>query len=253
MVTAARSRPEPAARRRRSWGLTCDLVVTKLCGMTAKGANTTTRRTADERRDEIVAAALHAFAAGGYAGTSTDSIAKAVGVSQPYLFQLFGTKRGLFLAVVRHCFGRVRLAFEEAVRRGPSDGIPCSNLDLMAGAYMEMLADRDMLRGQLQAYAACGERENPRCRPGRIRRGPCDGPAPQRRIRRGPSSLLRGGHAPERRRDPRARGDPETLVSRDAASTEPGTIHRGSDRGRRRLNSERSSPFFCPQYLVTDK
>jgi AcrR family transcriptional regulator len=127
--------------------------------VTAKTSTTTTRRTADERRDEIVAAALHAFAAGGYAGTSTDSIARAVGVSQPYLFQLFGTKRGLFLAVVRHCFGRVRLAFEEAVRRGPGDGITCSNLDLMAGAYMEMLADRDMLRGQLQAYAACGERE----------------------------------------------------------------------------------------------
>ena len=118
-----------------------------------------TRHTADERRDEIVAAAMHAFAEGGYAGTATDSIARAVGVSQPYLFQLFGTKRELFLAVVRHTFGRVRLAFEEAVRRGPVDNVPCSNLDLMAAAYMEMLADRDLLRCQLQAYAACGDPE----------------------------------------------------------------------------------------------
>src|SRR6478735_4023026 len=122
-------------------------------------ATSTQRQTADERRDAIVVAALREFAARGYSGTSTETIAKAVGVSQPYLFQLFGTKRELFLAVVRHTFGRVRLAFEEAVRRGPGDGIPCSNLDLMAAAYMEMLADRDLLRCQLQAYAACGEPE----------------------------------------------------------------------------------------------
>jgi len=125
--------------------------------MNAAAAAGTTRHTADERRDEVIVAAVRAFAAGGYAGTSTDSIARAVGVSQPYLFQLFGTKRDLFLAVVRHSFSRVRVAFEDAVRRGPSDGIVCTNLDLMAGAYMELLADRDLLRCQLQAYAACGD------------------------------------------------------------------------------------------------
>jgi AcrR family transcriptional regulator len=120
-------------------------------------ATTSTRQTADERRDAIIAAALHAFASGGYAGTSTDSIARAVGVSQPYLFQLFGTKRELFLAVVRHGFWRVRLVFEEAVRRGPPDDVPCTTLELMGQAYIDLLADRDLLRVQLQAYAACGD------------------------------------------------------------------------------------------------
>jgi len=116
-----------------------------------------TRHTADERRDEIIAAALHAFAEGGYAGTSTESIARAVGVSQPYLFQLFGTKRELFLAVVRHGFKRTRLAFEDAVRRGPHDDEPCTVLDLMGEGYMRLLSDTDLLRVQLQAYAACGD------------------------------------------------------------------------------------------------
>ena len=88
--------------------------------MNAATAATATRQTADERRDAIVVAALHEFAAGGYSGTSTDSIAKAVGVSQPYLFQLFGTKRDLFLAVVRHGFRRTGLVFHEAARRGPA-------------------------------------------------------------------------------------------------------------------------------------
>jgi AcrR family transcriptional regulator len=122
-------------------------------------ATSTTRHTADERRDEIVAAALHAFAEGGYAGTSTDSIARAVGVSQPYLFQLFGTKRELFLAVVRQCFGRTRLVFQEAARRGPKDDQARTILELMGTAYMRLLSDRDLLRVQLQAYAACGDED----------------------------------------------------------------------------------------------
>lgn len=118
---------------------------------------TTTRQTADERRDAIVAAAVHAFAEGGYAGTSTESIARAVGVSQPYLFQLFGTKRELFLAAVRHAFQRTRLVFHEAARRGPEVDQDCSVLHLMGLAYMRLLSDIDLLRVQLQAYAACGD------------------------------------------------------------------------------------------------
>jgi len=120
-------------------------------------ATSTTRLTADERRDEVIRAALHAFADGGYAGTSTESIARAVGVSQPYLFQLFGTKRELFLAAVRHGFERTRLVFHEAAQRKPSDDQGCSVLDLMGKAYMQLLSDTDLLRVQLQAYAACGD------------------------------------------------------------------------------------------------
>jgi AcrR family transcriptional regulator len=120
-------------------------------------ARSTSRRTADERRNEVIVAALHAFAEGGYAGTSTESIARAVGVSQPYLFQLFGTKRELFLAVVRQCFQRTGLVFHEAARRGPDDDQSFTVLDLMGKAYMRLLSDTDLLRIQLQAYAACGD------------------------------------------------------------------------------------------------
>src|SRR4249919_1277872 len=127
--------------------------------MNAAAATTGTRQTADERRDAVVVAALHAFADGGYSGTSTEPIARAVGVSQPYIFQLFGTKRELFLAVVRHGFQRTRLVFHEAAKRGPEDDPTCSILDLMGLAYMRLLSDRDLLRVQLQAYAACGDED----------------------------------------------------------------------------------------------
>jgi len=120
---------------------------------------TATRLSAEERRDEIVAAAMRAFAAGGYAGTSTESIARAVGVSQPYLFQLFGTKKDLFLASVRACFARTRLAFEESARLARANGATSTHdlLWAMGDAYCALLRDREALLLQLQAYAACGD------------------------------------------------------------------------------------------------
>ncbi|HXX60262.1 MAG TPA: TetR/AcrR family transcriptional regulator [Candidatus Sulfotelmatobacter sp.] len=118
------------------------------------------RKTAEERRDSVIAEASKEFAAGGYAGTSTEAIARRVGVSQPYLFQLFGTKRDLFIAVTRACFGRTRAAFEASARhaRAEDSTLECNAvLKAMGDTYMELLQDRDMLRLQLQAYAACAD------------------------------------------------------------------------------------------------
>jgi AcrR family transcriptional regulator len=116
-----------------------------------------TRLTAEERRDEIVAAASVEFAATGFAGTSTDAIARRAGVSQPYLFQLFRTKKDLFIAAVRDCFDRTRRAFETSGRKAKAAGLgPDRVLDEMGHAYVRLLlADRAILRLQLQAYAAC--------------------------------------------------------------------------------------------------
>src|SRR4051812_32166345 len=117
------------------------------------------RMTADERRDAIVAAAVEEFATGGLVGASTEAIAKRAGVSQPYVFQLFGTKKDLFLAVVRRCFGQTRLAFETAARDYVPERIPESNtvLEAIGLEYMRLLANRTNLLVQLQAYAACAD------------------------------------------------------------------------------------------------
>jgi AcrR family transcriptional regulator len=116
---------------------------------------------ASERRDEVVAAAVTEFAETGYAGTSTASIARRAGVSQPYLFQLFGTKQELFLAAVRDCFARTAASFEESAARARADGKdPIGILTVMGDAYVGLLlADRELLRLQLHAYSACGEPE----------------------------------------------------------------------------------------------
>jgi AcrR family transcriptional regulator len=64
----------------------------------AVGTSPTVRRSADERREQILGIAIEHFAVGGYRATSTKVIARQAGISQPYLFRLFRTKQELFLA-----------------------------------------------------------------------------------------------------------------------------------------------------------
>lgn len=118
------------------------------------------RQSADERRAAIVAAAMDEFGGHGLAGAKIETIAKLAGVSQPYIYQLFGTKKELFLAVVRRGFERTRIAFEDAVHRYEA-GEPMADCDsalhAMGIAYGRLLEDRTLLLVQLQAYAACSD------------------------------------------------------------------------------------------------
>jgi AcrR family transcriptional regulator len=119
------------------------------------------RLTADERREAVIAAAAVEFAVGGIAGTATQAIARRAGVSQPYLFQLFGTKKELFLATVRDCFAKITRTFEASAKAEKAAGRdPDEVLQAMGDAYLNLLkADRDLLRLQLHAYAACSDPE----------------------------------------------------------------------------------------------
>jgi AcrR family transcriptional regulator len=114
---------------------------------------TRTRKSADERRPEIVALAMEQFAQGGYRGTSTEAIARQAGISQPYLFRLFKTKRELFLACHELCDARILETFRSA-----AEGVPQADaLPAMGKAYVELLQDRTMLLFQMQSYAACAD------------------------------------------------------------------------------------------------
>jgi AcrR family transcriptional regulator len=119
----------------------------------------TTRSSKEERRREIVEAATHEFAIGGLHGTPVDAIAKRVGVSQPYLFQLFGTKKQLFIAAVRRNFERTVGTFRSAAAEAGNDAGPSEVLTHMGAAYQDMLEDRSLLLMQMQAYVACSDEE----------------------------------------------------------------------------------------------
>jgi len=115
-------------------------------------AVSTQRKSADERREAVLEAALEEFASHGLAGASTEAIAAKAGISQPYVFRLFGTKKGLFTAVINRCFRETLELFQRAAegKRGQAA------LEAMADAYVnELLPDRTRLLGQMQAYAAC--------------------------------------------------------------------------------------------------
>jgi AcrR family transcriptional regulator len=116
------------------------------------------RLTADERRVDVIEAAVKAFASGGLAGTSTEDIARLAGVSQPYLFRLFGTKRDLFLAAVGRAFDRIEAAFRHAAAQPATDGTGINPVLLsIAHSYHQLLRDPSLLRMQLHAFAGCDD------------------------------------------------------------------------------------------------
>ena len=125
------------------------------------------RQSADARRQQVLRAAVAEFAAYGLHGTSTERIAKRVKISQPYIFRLFPSKKDLFLAAIDQCFDRVENAFRAAAENpekldhgtefgnGPVD----VRLHAMGHAYAGLLAERELLLFQMQAYAACSDDE----------------------------------------------------------------------------------------------
>ena len=118
-------------------------------------AATATRKSATERRDEILEAALAEFAAHGLDG-STQAIADSVGISQPYIFRLFGTKKELFIATLERCM-RGTLEMMHTASAGLKGE---EALHAIGEAYSERLAtDPTYLHHQMQAYAACDDPE----------------------------------------------------------------------------------------------
>ena len=110
---------------------------------------------ATERREMVLEAAVAEFAAHGLAGTSTEDVARRAGISQPYLFRLFPTKKALFLALVERCFRRVEDAFTAAAGDLTGD----EAMAAMADEYTRLLDDRTLLLLQMQIYAACSDPE----------------------------------------------------------------------------------------------
>jgi AcrR family transcriptional regulator len=111
------------------------------------------RQTASARREALIDAAVEHFAQTGLHGTAVSTITDDVGITQPYAFSLFGTKKGLFLAAVERGFDRVEETFRSAAEGAGPEGA----FDAMKESYAGILNDRAQLLIQLQAYAASGD------------------------------------------------------------------------------------------------
>ncbi|MDO0912542.1 TetR/AcrR family transcriptional regulator [Streptomyces sp. DT2A-34] len=114
------------------------------------------RMSAEERRESVIRAATTEFARGGYYGTSTEAIAKRVGVSQPYLFRLFPGKKAIFLAAAERCVEDTIRMFAEA-----SEGLEGEEaLHAMGDVYRKVVSEQpERLMMQMQMYLAVAAAE----------------------------------------------------------------------------------------------
>ncbi|MEU6534942.1 TetR/AcrR family transcriptional regulator [Streptomyces sp. NPDC047000] len=114
------------------------------------------RMSAAERRESVIRAAMTEFARGGYHGTSTEAIARRVGVSQPYLFRLFPGKKAIFLAASERCVEDIIRTFEEA-----ADGLEGEEAhQAMGHAYGKVIVEQpERLMMQMQMYLAVAAAE----------------------------------------------------------------------------------------------
>ena len=106
------------------------------------------RMKAEDRRELILAAATEIFGAYGYHGATTDQIAKAAGVSQPYVVRMFGTKERLFLEVIERALSFILLSFRGVLAEGDHD------LKVRFGsAYVDLLKQRGLLLSLMHSFA----------------------------------------------------------------------------------------------------
>ncbi|GAA4104525.1 TetR/AcrR family transcriptional regulator [Actinomadura miaoliensis] len=119
------------------------------------------RSTAAQRRGQAVAAGMRVFADHGLTMAAIQQVADEIGVSQPYMFRLFGNKRSFFLACLDEFEDRVREVFRRAAETCPDDP-----LEAMGAGFRELVADGVVSGFWLQACAAARRDEEvaARCR-----------------------------------------------------------------------------------------
>ena len=108
-----------------------------------------------DRREQVLAIAAEEFATGGLRGASVEEIARRAGITQAYVFRIFGTKKNLFLEVAGAAFDRMT----DGMAAAADGGTGLDALTKMGERYYEMLSDRTALLLQLQGFAACGDDE----------------------------------------------------------------------------------------------
>jgi AcrR family transcriptional regulator len=127
--------------------------------MPAEKVERITRMSAAQRREQILAAASRAFAQSGYAGTSTDAVAREAGVSHPYVVRMFGTKADLFREVFQRSIDAILATFDAELDRIDADenapDVESEEYwDRLGLVYGELVNDRDILLVLMHGFVA---------------------------------------------------------------------------------------------------
>lgn len=88
----------------------------------------------EQRREEILDAAIHHFARGGYADTDLQLLADDLGIGKGTLYRHFGSKEKLFLAAVDRVMLNLRRTIDDSIRDVPD---PIDRIVRAIHAYLE--------------------------------------------------------------------------------------------------------------------
>ena len=118
-----------------------------------KTVEAATRMRSEDRRELILEAATAVFGERGYVGTTTDAVARAAGVSQPYVVRMFGTKETLFLDVLHRALGKLLATFRTALADGVAAGESPQEVGHRIGqSYGDLMSDRGLLLSLMHAF-----------------------------------------------------------------------------------------------------
>lgn len=115
------------------------------------------RKTAPERRESILRAAAEVFGHRGYVGATTDQVARAAGISQPYVVRLFGSKEALFLAVLDDAKRELLAAFRDTVAAAPEGEGKEPLFVALGDRYVDLARARGVHLSLLQGFVQGAE------------------------------------------------------------------------------------------------
>jgi AcrR family transcriptional regulator len=108
---------------------------------------------AAERREQILDAAARVFGERGYAGTTTDQVAQAAGISQPYVVRMFGSKEKLFCELLLRARTRLEERLRTALGRPEVKALGPQELKQFLGrAYVDLVGEGDIVLPLAQGF-----------------------------------------------------------------------------------------------------
>lgn len=108
---------------------------------------------AADRRESILASASEVFGVRGYVGATTEQIAHAAGISQPYVVRMFGTKEQLFVEVMERALSTLQVAFRRVIARRETERWSQEELSRKLGdEYVDLIEDRGILLSLMQGF-----------------------------------------------------------------------------------------------------
>ncbi len=103
---------------------------------------------AEDRRELLLAAATGVFGDYGYYGATTELVARAAGVSQPYVVRVFGTKETMFLEVLGRALERLLDTFRAALARDDGTTVTAR----LGASYAQLITDRGLLLSLMHGF-----------------------------------------------------------------------------------------------------